>query len=105
MLTDNLVARIRSPTPVVFKQVTPPIPLGHGSEHFTGIFLMASSRKYVSNFKLSAIVDELYTTFWKGDAVSQQEGHGEQIRPWGWSSASRTAEDWVRDSQKDITFQ
>ena len=48
MLTDDLVARIRSPTPVVFKQVTPYIPLGHDSEHFTGIFLMANSRKYVS---------------------------------------------------------
>ena len=105
MLTDDLVARIRSPTPVVFKQVAPYVLLGHDSEYLTGIFLMVNSRKYVSKLKFSVIVDESYTSLCKGDALPQQKGHREQIRPWGWSSAGRTAEDRVRNSQKDVTLQ
>jgi len=62
MLTDNLVARIRSPTPVVFKQVTPSILLRHLSECFTGTFPMGISRKCVSKPKFSVIVDDSYAS-------------------------------------------
>ena len=53
MLTDDLVARIRSPTPVVFKQVTSSIPLGHVSEHLIGIFPMGNSLRCVPRVRFS----------------------------------------------------
>jgi hypothetical protein len=40
--------------------------------------------------------------FLKGDAVPQQEGHREQIRPWEWSGTGGTSEDRFRDSSKNI---